>query len=160
MKWTLGWESIASQCMDVHANPRTSKFTSIKAWMISTDTHKNMDIFVNIFTDIHCRMFLHGYPCLDINVDIHTFMYNWRLTSENHGYPCWYLRIFGNPCMDMLWTLGPGEVVRFGKIPKLRGIHWLNGRMLCWGCSRQDCSEYLTVIVPRGTDRSVSKKSS
>jgi len=55
------------------------------------------------------RMSLHGYPWLDINVDIHTCMDNWRLTSKNHGYPCWYPWIFENPCVDMLWILGPGS---------------------------------------------------
>ena len=29
-----------------------------------------------IFADIHCKMSLHGYPCLDIDVDIHTYMDN------------------------------------------------------------------------------------
>jgi len=32
---------------------------------------------------IHCRMSLHGYPCLDnINVDIHTCMDNWRMAQK------------------------------------------------------------------------------
>jgi len=35
-------------------------------------------------------------------------MDNWRLTSKNHGYSCWYSWVCGNPCMDMLWILGPG----------------------------------------------------
>ena len=26
--------------------------------------------WIFILTDIHCRMYLHGYPCSDINVDI------------------------------------------------------------------------------------------
>jgi len=71
--------------------------------------HKNIDIhlWIYIFTDIHCGMSLHGYPCLEINVDIHAWMDNWRLTSKNHGYPCWYPWIFGNPCMDLLWIFGP-----------------------------------------------------
>jgi len=54
-------------------------------------------------------MSIHGYPCLDINVDIHTCMDNWRVTWENHGYPCWHPWIFWNPCMDVLWILGPGN---------------------------------------------------
>ena len=29
-----------------------------------------------LFTDIHCGMSSHGYPCLDINVDIHAGMDN------------------------------------------------------------------------------------
>jgi len=31
---TLDRGSIASQCMDIHRNPRISKWISIKAWMI------------------------------------------------------------------------------------------------------------------------------
>jgi len=46
-------------------------------------------------------------------VDIHACMDNWRLTSKNHGYPCWYPSIFGNPCMDLLWILGPGMLYFF-----------------------------------------------
>jgi len=55
-------------------------------------------------------MSLHGYPCLNINVDIHACVDNWRPTSKNHGYPCWYPGIFGNPCMALLWILGPGTL--------------------------------------------------
>jgi len=60
---------------------------------------------------------VYGYPLrnvlawisvLDFNVDIHACMDNWRLTSKNHGYPCWYPWIFGNPWMDLLRILGPG----------------------------------------------------
>jgi len=31
---TLDRESIVSQCMDIHRNPRISKWISIKAWII------------------------------------------------------------------------------------------------------------------------------
>jgi len=64
-------------------------------------------------------MSLHGYPRLDINVDIHTYLDNWRLTSKNHEYPYWYPWIFWYPCMDMLWILGPGHST----------VSWEN---LCW----------------------------
>jgi len=43
-----------------------------------TDIHKTW-ISINgylFLTDIHFRMSLHGYPCLDIYVDIHTCMDN------------------------------------------------------------------------------------
>jgi len=33
-KQTLDRESIASQCMDIHRNPRISTWISIKAWII------------------------------------------------------------------------------------------------------------------------------
>jgi len=66
-------------------------------------------------------MSLHGYPCLDIIVDIHTGMDNWRLSSENHGYPCLYPCIFLYPCMDMLWILGPGKYVGC-LVPPLHGF--------------------------------------
>jgi len=97
--------------MDIHRNARISKWISIKAWIIeywyplkhAISTHGYL-----LFMDIHCIMFLCGYPCLDINMDIHTCMDNWRLTSKNHGYPCRYPRIFGNPGMDMQWIFGPG----------------------------------------------------
>jgi len=46
--------------------------------------------------DIHCGISLQGYPCLDINVDIHACMDNWRLISKKYVYPCWYPSIFGN----------------------------------------------------------------
>jgi len=58
-----------------------------------------------LLTNFYCGMSLHGYPCLDINVDIHACINNWRLTSKNHGYPCWYPWIVGKPCMDLLWIL-------------------------------------------------------
>jgi len=77
------------------------RLISIKTWI---------SIYGYLFlTDVHCGMSLHGYPCLDINVDIHACIDNWRLTSKKHGYPCWYPWIFGNPCMDLLWILGPGK---------------------------------------------------
>jgi len=40
-----------------------------------------------LFTDIHCRISLHGYPCLNINVNIHICTDDCSLTSKNHGYP-------------------------------------------------------------------------
>jgi len=86
------------------------------------DINKSMDIWRLIsiktlisihgyllLTDIHGRMSFHGNPCLDINVDIHTCMDSWRLTSKNHGYLCWYPCVFGNPCMDVLGILGLGH---------------------------------------------------
>jgi len=33
-KRALDRESIASQCMDIHRNPRISRWASIKAWII------------------------------------------------------------------------------------------------------------------------------
>jgi len=36
-----------------------------------------MSIYIYLlFTDIYCGMSLHGYPCLDINVDINACMDN------------------------------------------------------------------------------------
>jgi len=69
------------------------------------------------FINIYCSRIttaeypIHRYPCLDINVEIHTCVNNWRLTFKIHGYPCWYPWIFGNPCTDMLWILGPGTTL-------------------------------------------------
>jgi len=108
---TLDRESIASQCRDIHRNPRISKLIFIKEYgWLNTGIHKT---WISIhkylfFTDIHCRMSLYGYPCLDTNVDIRTCMDNWRLTSKINGYQCSYPRIFWNQCMDMLWILGLG----------------------------------------------------
>jgi len=71
-------ESIASQCMDIHKNTRVSKWISTKAWILKTDIHKTWISIYGyfLFTDIHCGMSEHGYPCLDINVDIHAFRDN------------------------------------------------------------------------------------
>ena len=100
---------IASQCMDIHRNPRISEWISIIASIIGDWYPYKMDIHLWIYIkDIHCGKDLHGYPCLDINVDIHACMDNWRLASKNHGYPCWYPWIFWNSCMDLLWILGLG----------------------------------------------------
>jgi len=73
--------------MDIYESIYNWRLISIKTW-ISIDEYL-------LFTYIHCRTFLHRYHCLDINVDIHTCMDNWRLTSKNHGYPCWYPWNFG-----------------------------------------------------------------
>ena len=44
---------------------------------MKTDIHKTwISIHGYFLTDIHCRMSLHEYPCLDINVDIRTWMDN------------------------------------------------------------------------------------
>jgi len=94
---------------------------------------------------IHCKMSLHGYPCLDINVDIHIWISVWISTfGYQCGYPHldinvdihtwismristlgwrsedWHSKImnihvdirgiFKNPCMDILWILGPGRL--------------------------------------------------
>ena len=65
--------------MDIHKSKDT--------WLIFIKTWVTIHEYLS-FTDIHCRMSLHGYPCLDINVDIHTCMDTWRLTSKYHGCPC------------------------------------------------------------------------
>jgi len=62
--------------MDIHRNPRISKWIFIKSWIsegISIKTWTSIYGYF-MFTDIHCGMSLHGYPCLDINVDIHACM--------------------------------------------------------------------------------------
>jgi len=38
-----------------------------------------------LFTDINCRMSMHGYLCLDIHIGVHTCKSNWRLTSIDQG---------------------------------------------------------------------------
>jgi len=45
----------------------------LKSMDSKTDIHKTrISIYGYLsFTDIHCGMSLHGYPCLDINADIH-----------------------------------------------------------------------------------------
>ena len=75
-----------------------------------------------LFTDINCRMSVHGYPFLDINMDIRTWMDNWRLSSKNYVYSCWYPWIFGNSCMDMLRISGTTAYVlqTFGYIRYIR----------------------------------------
>jgi len=50
------------------------KVISIKTW---TSIHGYL-----LFTDIHCKMSLHEYPCLDIIMDTPTCMDNWRLTPK------------------------------------------------------------------------------
>jgi len=91
--------------MDIHKTMDNWRLTSIKQGYP----------FMNICLRITIAEYpIHGYPRLDVYVEIPAWMNiplcvdNWRLTSKNHGYPCWYPWIFGNPCMDMLWILGPG----------------------------------------------------
>jgi len=114
--------------MNIHKSMDNWRLLSIKTWISI-----NGNLF---FTDIHCGMSLHGYPCLDINVDIHACMDNWRMTSKNHGYPCWYPWIFGNPCMDLLWILGPGKGA--GALHCIRNVIWTSsnnpGAMLHSSC--------------------------
>jgi len=64
--------------------------------------------------DIHClRISIAECPCMDTRawISIWIFMLVWIIedTSKNHRYPCWYPWIFVNPCMDLLWILGPGN---------------------------------------------------
>ena len=106
---TLDRESIASQCMDIHRNPRISKWISIKAWiteLISIKTWISTHGYL-LFTGIHCGMSLHGYPYLmwistfvwiiedwhpkimDIHVDIRGFL-------EIHAWICYGFSDQGN----------------------------------------------------------------
>jgi len=56
-------ESKASQCMDIHRNPRTSKWISIKAWIIE-DWYpwKHEYPFMNVLL----RISIAECPCMDI----------------------------------------------------------------------------------------------
>jgi len=54
--------------MDIHKSMDNLRLISIKTWI-------SIHVYL-LFTDIHCRMSLHGYLCLDINLDIHTCMAN------------------------------------------------------------------------------------
>jgi len=83
---------------DIHKSKDDWRLISVKTWI---SIHGYL-----LFTDIHRKIALHGYPCLNINVDIHTCMGNWRLTFKNPGYQCWYPSIFGYPCIDMLYIYG------------------------------------------------------
>jgi len=62
--------------------------------------------------DIYClRIFIAECACKDIRGWISMWISTLgRLVSKNHEYPCWYPSIFGNPCMDLLWVLGPGNL--------------------------------------------------
>ena len=55
-------------------------------------------------------------------MDIRTWMDNWRLSSKNYVYSCWYPWIFGNSCMDMLRISGTTAYVlqTFGYIRYIR----------------------------------------
>ena len=105
---TLDRESIASQCMDIHRNPRVSKWISIKAWIL---------ISRYPFVDIYClRISIVECPCMDIcaRISMWISMLVWIIEGwhpKNHRYPCWYPWIFINPWMDLLWILGPGHTL-------------------------------------------------
>jgi len=56
-------ESIASQCMDIHRNPKISKWISIKAWIIEDLSIKNWYPFMGIYC---LRISIAECPCMDI----------------------------------------------------------------------------------------------
>jgi len=59
--------------MDIHRNQWISKWISIKAWIIEDISIKYGYPLVDIHVPrIPIVDFLHGYPSLDINVEIHT----------------------------------------------------------------------------------------
>jgi len=61
--------------MDIHKSMDNWRLISIKTW-ISIYGYL-------LFTDIYCGMFLHGYPCLDINVDIYACLDNWKHVKKS-----------------------------------------------------------------------------
>jgi len=106
----LNRESIPTQCMDIHRNPRISEWISIKACIIEDWCPGKLEYpFIDIY---YLRISITECPCMHCWYQWkhpHSYcMDNWRLTSKYHWYSYWYPWIVGNPCMDMLWILGPG----------------------------------------------------
>jgi len=85
--FNLNPESTASSCMDIHRTQWISKWISIKAW-INKDWYPLkhgypfMDIHVPGTFIVECPW----YPCLDINVDVHTWMAELKIDIKK-GYP-------------------------------------------------------------------------
>jgi len=109
---SLDRESMASKCMDIYRNSWISKSISIEVWIIEDISIKHgypfMDMYCLGISILEC-------PCKDIRawilMCVSTLVWIVEDTSENHGYPCRYPSIFGNnPCMGLLWILGPGLV--------------------------------------------------
>jgi len=86
--------------------------------------------------DICClRISIAECPCMDIRA----FIDNWRLTFKNHGYPYWYPWIFGNPCMDLPWILGPG----LPSLMSLTSRRW----WLPWGRRHQAWRSFASILT-------------
>jgi len=86
--------------MDIHKSMNNWKLISIK------HGYPFMDIYCLLISIAEC-------PCMGIRAWISMWISTlvWIIEDWHPKImdPCWYPWIFGNPCMDLLWILGPGS---------------------------------------------------
>jgi len=112
---SLNQESIGSPCIDIYRNLRISKKIrkSMDNWrLISIMISNNFHAWISIHGN-SLRISIAECPFMDIPawVSMWIFTLVWILKDniQKSWISCWYPWIFGNPCLDMLWILGPGK---------------------------------------------------